>query len=289
MKKLNKIIGTLCIMVMAGVLSLVLVGCKDDEKFNIAKGVKANTSASIQYLVDNIYNSSKLGTKTEYSVAQIKENFNDFNYYIAVGTLKNIGEVKEVTLNEVTFKKDEEFKLSIGNSNFIKDKAFYVEDDTLYMASVVIAFEQVNNDEIEINDKDFKFDLNTSADSLTLTNVKFQSGSTNTCTKVENKTNEYNININNATQWLEMYYEGAEASDYVVTRKVLNGKLNGYGLTTVENLTGYPLAFYPAGYKTNIDDVSTSYDNATMNYNFYVVGKGLGNVKLNYTIARTAE
>ena len=105
--------------------------------------------------------------------------------------------------------------------------------------------------------------------------------------------NEYDLTFKDARTYLKLYYDGASANDVVLTRKVLsesgNSELNGninYGLTKVEAETNNPVGFYPIGYSTNALDETwkTWYDGAIMNYDVYVVGGEIYNVKLNFKI-----
>lgn len=261
------------------------------EKFTAAQGVLEKTETIIENLTENFYNSSALGSSTKYSVEELKANNSDFVYYVEVGSLENIENVDKVTLGGETFDDEQTFDLSIGNSNFISDKCFYSDENKLFVAAPIVAFESVNNAKIKINNSEFDFNLDKTADEANFTNAEFSAGSTNTISK--NQDNSYNVEFKDAKSFLKLYYDGAATNDVVLTKKVvsrsgneeLNGKAN-YGLTKVENETNYPLALYPIGYSANAltDAFVTWYDNATMNYEAFVFGKGIVKATLNFDI-----
>lgn len=270
------------ILALMTICLFVLSACGNNPTLDTKFDIKNQSDTIVNKLVSDCYNASILGKGTTYSVSQIKDKISNFNYYVEIGTIKNISDVKSISLGNLKFTKAQEFDLSIGNNNKIKDKVFYVENEKVYVAAPIIAFETINNAKIKINDNTFDLNLNNTASALEFNKVAFQNGSTNTISKKSNS--EYDISLNNFTTWLGFYFEGATQNDVILTRKILNGNLNGYGLTATENATDYPLAFYPAGYHANPNDVSADYNNATMNYSAYIVNKGIANVRLNYTL-----
>lgn len=288
MKKFKNLILTLSIAVVMVFGSLLISACGTNEKLTINNNVKTQADAIIENLISTAYNNSTLlGTKTDYTVAQMKEIISDFEYYVEVGTLENVNKLNSISFNTTKFENSENantFALSIGNKNFIKDKIFYVDNNKLFVAAPVIAFETVENSKIKINNKEFAFDINPVSTKLDFT-AQFQSGSLSTVEAVSGKTNEFNVTLKDSNKWLGLYTQGTEKSSVFLTKKVLNGELQGYGLTLAENAENYPLAFYPKYSSTfNYNEISSALNGKTLEYNIYLVGKGTAQVKLNYTV-----
>lgn len=287
------LMGTLILPCISG-----LVGCGKDmsAKFELAQGASNHIETIISDLEVNIYNSSQLGSSTKYRVEEIKAIDNDFVYYVNIGTVKNIEDVETVAFGDESFSKDQIFDLSIGNSNFISDKCFFEEDNKLYIAAPIVAFETVNNAKIKINNNEFDFNFNKTANVLEFTNVEFSSGSTNTLAK--NNDGSYNLQFKDANSYLNLYYDNASANDVVLTKKRVSNSGNeninekvSYGLTKVESTTGNPLAFYPIGYSINAltDAHKTAYDGAVMTYEVYVKDKGISSATFNYDVILANE
>ena len=288
MTKFKKTILTLSLALVIAFSSLILYACGDSRMFLIRDDVKNQTDAIITNITTNAYNNTALlGTQTDYTVAQMQEKIDNFKYYVEVGTLQNFDTVEKVTVNNTTFEVAEEkntFALSIGYKNFIKDKVFYVDDNKLFVAAPVIAFETIVGSKIKVNDKEFAFNITPVSQQLAFT-AQFQAGSLSTVEAVANKTNEFNVTIKDSNKWLGLYTEGTTATDVYLTKKVLDGQLNGYGLTLAENVANYPLAFYPKYSNAfDYDQMSSALNGKTLEYNIYLVGKGTAKVKLNYTV-----
>jgi len=283
-----------CSIALAMIVPLAsgLAACSfgPSAEFNAKQDVSATTESIIKDLTDNYYNANALGLEKTYSVEELKSIDNDFVYYVEAGELSNIDNVETIMLGDSSFQKDATFSLSIGNSNYIVDKCFYLENNIMYIAAPIVAFETINNTKIKINDKEFEFNLESSAGALNFSDAKFSLGSTNTVSKNEDES--LDLKIKDAKSYLALYYEGATADDVVLTRRVvsnsgnseINNKVN-YGLTKVENYEDYPVGLYPVGYSDTLTDaIKTAYDGATMNYKVYVVDKGVVSVNLNFNI-----
>ena len=246
----------------------------DVRGFTISQTVKDDADAVIDGIIANVYNNSAdLGKETTYSVAQIQEKISGFEYYVAVGTLSNIDEVASISFNGITLTSDEDFYLSIGNSNQILDKAFYVEGDTLYVAGTIVAFESVEHSTIKINDKTFDFAINEPANSIELTNVRYNDGSVSSVDKVSNT--EYTLNIKSGTECAELYYEGAQKGDVIITKRILNGELSGYGiLNPLLGTDGYYSYLYAVGWVEDFSQVNVEkFDGAVYDYSIYIVNQ----------------
>ena len=301
-KKIFSFVLVLC-FALPCIFSLSACGKKDNTqpetnaKFTSAKNISSNTETIISNLTNKVYNSSTLGKSTTYTVAQIQEKIDDFEYYVELGTITGTTDVDSITLGNATFDSEQTFNLSVGNANYISDKCFKTDDSKLYVAAPIVAFETVNNKKIKINDSEFNFDLEKTAETKSFTNAEFSSGSTNTLTKKEN--NSYDIQFKDAKSYLKLFYENAAANDVVLTKKVITNSKNessnnsiGYGLTKVEAETNYPLALYPIGYSESAltETTKTTYDGTTMNFQAYVAEKGVFTITLNLSITLpTAE
>ena len=218
-----------------------------------SSNIKSAADGVISVLSNEIYNYDFGAEPKTYTLEEIKTMFTDLNYYVEIGSVANVNDVSSIGLNDLTFNKNEEFHLSIGKNNFIKTKAYMYEGGKLYIAAPILAFETVNNAKLKINGVEHNFDLGVTTTSLAFDEIKWQSGSPNTIEVVENTNNkEYNLGVTNSTTWLGFYYENASANDVILTRRITNGKLNGYGLTKGENVTGNPLALYIVVYNSDL-------------------------------------
>ena len=295
-KTLKKSISILAVLFFMLASVFVLTACgKDDDttnqdepvaKFTTAMDVKTSTNALIDEFFETVYNNKEdLGTETTYSVADIQEKINSFAYYVKIGTIENIPDVSSISFNGLKFTNDQTFYLSIGNSNQLLDKVFYVEDNTIYVAAPVVAFETVEHSKIKINDTEFDFNLDVVTQPITLSNVAFNAGCVNSAIKLSDT--EYDLVIKSGTEYAGLYYEGAEMTDTIITKRVLNGQLNGYGILNPDNGTnGLCSYLYPVGWQTNPADIDVEkFDGSTFDYSLYIANKHtLANVTLNISI-----
>lgn len=254
----------------------------------IANNAMENASAVVDALIEKAYNNeSVLGKETNYTVAQLKAKITDAEYYVELGTVEFIGNLNTLKIGEITFASTEEYPMSIGNNNFIVDKAFYVEDGKLYIAAPILVFEAQGNNKIELNGKEFIVNFNQTMSYVAVSELKHR-GTGNSVTKVADSVNKYNVTLSDAKSYLEIHYLDSASTDVVVARKYINGKVT-YGLTAVENETvdgtqNIHLGLYTVGWYQNFNDVPAENNGATMIYSFYVVGKGMATVELNITL-----
>lgn len=285
LKKTLNVFAALVVLVISA-FALSACGDKPSPSFEAASNVKATTIEIIDDFFERVYNnSSVLGTETTYSVEQIQNKIADFEYYVEVGTIKDINEVKSISLNDTSFTENQTFYLSIGNANQLLDKVYYVEESKLYVAAPVVAFETVDNAKIKINNNEFNFDLDVTIDQINLTNVAFNTGANNTASKVSDT--EYDLTIKSGTEYAGLYYNGASTSDTIITKRMLNGELNGYGIVNPLNGSNGPCSyFYPVGWVENPADINyEKFDGATFDYSLYIVSQHkLANVKLNVDV-----
>lgn len=284
------LIGTLIIP-----CACVFVACGQKEdgssRFTANESVAESTQTIINNLTTNYYNATELGSSKSFTVEELKDKNNEFNYYVEVGQVENIENVDKISIGESSFDEEDTFKLSIGNNNFISDKAFFKEDNKLFVAAPIIAFETVNNNKIKINNNEYNFDLEKSAQHKQFSKVEFSSGTTNVATKKDD--NNYELTLKDAKTYLKLFYPNAVANDIVLTRKVVTGSdnasLNGvvnYGLTKVESETGNPLGLYPIGYSSSAltDNFVTNYNDTIFRYDVYVAGNGVFGVTFNIKV-----
>lgn len=292
MKKiLKKSLNVFAALVVLVISAFALSACGEGDRtnsspsFEAASNVKATTIEIIDDFFERVYNnSSELGTETTYSVEQIQNKIADFEYYVEVGTIKNINEVKSISLNDTSFTENQTFYLSIGKANQLLDKVYYVEESKLYVAAPVVAFETVDNAKIKINNNEFNFDLDVTIDQINLTNVAFN-GANNTASKVSDT--EYNLTIKSGTEYAGLYYAGASTSDTIITKRMLNGVLSGYGIVNpVNGSNGVCSYFYPVGWVKNPAEINCEkFDGATYDYSLYIVNQQkLANVTLNVDV-----
>lgn len=269
-------------------LSVVFAACNmfGKKNFTVNDNIIASADTIIKDLTQRVYNSNLTSSKT-YSVEEIQNEISNFNYYVEAGTVENVEDVESVMLSQTNFGKDDEFSLSIGLNRFIKDKAFFVEDDKLFIAAPIVAFESVNNAKIVINEVENDFS-SINAKKEMFTSLSF-TGTGNTVEKGA-KEGEWDLNMTNRyDSYLELFYEGAEANDIVLTRKN-NGNNISYGLTEVEKTEGNPVGYYPIGWGETISqDVVDNFNGKQIEYSAYIVGEEkVLTAKLNITV-ETAE
>lgn len=287
MRKFKTILTAVLVAVLVMPLAAVLVACGGNNgKFTSSKDIKSNAETLAGTLASKVYNASAIkGQKKSFTVNELKTalNLDELNYYVEVGTIENIDQVNSISLDEVTFKKDETVSLSIGSSNFIKDKAFYVENSKLYVAAPIMAFELASDNEIKINDKVFKLNVEDEKE-LNITDVTLINGSPSTISKAENTEKKYNLDLKSANNTSLVYikYQSQSASDIHLTRKIINGKLNGYGLTSSED--NGALGVYLYNYTNDFSTLKDMYKNADWKYSSYVIGKGMFSVKFHVEV-----
>ena len=289
MKIFKKSLLTIQLLVVMLFSVVALSACGKSMTFSINDNINKSVEKTISVLNINAYNNKDLlGTQTTYSAKEIESKIPDLEYYINVGKISNAKSVDKISLNDETFKSNQTFNLSIGNSNFISDKCFYVQDNNLYVAAPILAVESLGLEKIKINDTAFDYTQSTKASELKFTNVSFLSSSKNTVEKVEGSENEYNVNIKDGTTYLCFYYADALSTDYAITKKVFttDGKTSvSYGFTKVENIENYPVALYPIGWKPSYDGTDAYYNDTTvLNYTIYMPSKGVAEVVLNYEL-----
>jgi len=80
--------------------------------------------------------------------------------------------------------------------------------------------EALNGNKVQINNKSFDIFYENNVDEISFSSIAFENGTTNAVEKVDNT--EYNLTLSDATTYLQLYYDDAEANDIVITKKTKN-------------------------------------------------------------------
>ncbi len=289
MKRMKKVLLAVPVVLALSAGAVMLTSCGDKEmKFNASSDLKANVEHVIDDIIHDAYNlPNQSNSQQIFTVAELGEHIQkEVNYYVTVGTLSNCKEVSSIDLGGVEYSKDDTVKVSIGNSNFVDDVVYCYNDGALKVAAPVLAFETVGQSNIKINDKVFSLGIASESDEFDFSNVSFYSENSKNTVSEKDAEGVYNVNLKSATEALGFYYEGATADDVVLTRKHINGALNGYGLTKTEAVDGNPLALYVSNYTSDINDVNDKFNNAKWDYEAYVRGKGVATAKFNVEVSK---
>lgn len=282
----------------------------------LSSTITSSTEATIEWLIDNAYdNGDKLGekhdgversgeTKEPYTYSEVVElitangemtEADAPDYYVEVGTMKDISTVSSITLGGVTYEDgsaNETFRLSIGNSNFIVEKAFKTNGNKLYIAAPILAFESTNSNQIKINNSTFDFNVENPVENLEIESVGFHmlKGQTQTPNSYEEAAPsddfDYLLTFNNSVEVFCLFYEDAAAEDVILTRKVSNGNLQSFGLTGPDKIGDdyYCLAYYPIGHNENFVEVDKeSLEGNILDYKLFVQNKGTATVRMKIT------
>lgn len=294
MKKIKKVLFAVPALLALATGGLALTGCGNNAmEFTSASDIKTSVDNVVDGLVDNVYDKLTEGT---YTLTDVEETLNkEINYYVLVGSLKNCDKVESIELGGVKFANDKDVAVSVGKNAQLKEKVYKYDDNKLYVAAPILAFETYANAKLKINDKEFTLKLNPSSDTFDFKNVKFINQSKNTSTKTQ-ESNVWNVNLQNVENWnqllLGLDYENAQESDVVLTRKYINNTLDGYGLTKVEKNSEHSLGLYVAKPVDSIDKVASKFVNANWDYKAYVRGQGIASAKFNVSVGthvRTLE
>ncbi len=236
-------------------------------------GLDFDTVASkMTEIMNKVYNNEALlGKETNYTFAEINEKLTAAShsalegYYMEVAAANsNLNQV--VIVNGVKYGISSNFELSIGNANYIVDKAFIIENDKMKIACPVVAA-MIENIE-----------------TTQLTNIKvFGANDGIVVEKVESETNtnEYNLTITSGKTMLFITIDGVTltADDMFISKKVKNGSTTfGSSKTDPYNVndeTGYAIALYPIGW---VEDM-TKVENGTFDFEYTVTLPNKGVIK----------
>lgn len=271
MKKFSKIFLSfilVCCFILSG---NILTACNENTPFSatLEDGVAVQAAGVLQALnLTSFYNQKEAGTT--YSLNDLELTRSD--YYVKLATVN--GDVNSLTFGEVTFNKNETFKLSIGNSAFIEANAFLLENNNLYVPAVLISMELSSINKIKINNNEYEVTGN-KPNSLNV-NTPISQGSRNSV-EYNEQTQEIDYTFGeDVSAYTEYLFFGVRdnennniGTNYVaLTRKYYKtgtnaGKL-AYDLTktndTVSGVNG--VAFYPS-FESDVE----------MEYTFLVVNE----------------
>lgn len=296
MSKVKKSLLALPLLIALFFTSFMLTGCGKPAELNLSKDLQSKANAVVNNLVTNVYNAESLKgdkdlageEKYNYTFNEIKSVIPSAEFYVEVGTFKNIKKLEKISVGQYTFKAGEDVKISIGNSNFIKDDAFMVKGDKLLVSANIIAFEASSAKTIKLNDAEFDLNIQNEDKTVSVTNIGFRVGK-NSIEESKTEENTYNLTIVNGTDPLLIDYDGKESTDVIFTRKVVDGVLTGYGVTGLDTVNAEKfLMFYPMGWANNetlYNEVRDAKNGKTLAYEFYVANKGIAKVNFVYNIA----
>ncbi len=300
MSKTKKSFIILPLVIAVIITSFILSACGDKKaKFNIDSDIKTNSNAIISALTDKAYN--KLVAADEAHIltfAELKQELSNpeglTNYYVEIGSVENINKINSISLGGATFNQGADFMFSIGNNNFVKDKAFVVEDNKLSVAAPIIAFEIVNTNKISINGTEYDFAISNKPEELQINQTPtFLAGTNkkedNTISAVENATNQFDVTIKDATEMLKFMPKNADVnSSTVYLRKFTNAQGNiSYGLTKAEGDGAY--GSYVVGYHTDFSQIQTAQYEGKNTIDLYLVDGGMATIVLNITLQNPQE
>ena len=103
---------------------------------------------------------------------------------------------------------------------------------------------------------------------------------------------EYTLNIKSGKEYAGLYYEDATADDVIITKRLLNGEFNGYGMVQPYNGTyGYCSYLYAVGWVEDFNQVNVEkFDGAVYDYSIYITNQdAVANVKLNINVVTAIE
>lgn len=289
----NKVLSVILALFMLVPCVIMFSACdkEKDPRFDLNSKLFAEANVIVSNLAEYVYNSNLLETNTVYSAADIAEIEPMFEYYVEIASMNDYEGIRTITLGGNTMANGQTFKLSIGNGNYIEDKAFYSENNKLYAAAPIIVFEAVNSDSIIVNDVEFEYDFNRPAFSSAFKGVQF-TGTINTLIGSEDEfgnVTQFDLTIKDCTDsYLKLYYNGANENDVILTKKQLvKGEINelSYGLTKVEAEEGNPIGFYPIGWDSELTQERVDkYNGATLTYTTYVVGGTISYATFNLNV-----
>lgn len=212
--------------------------------------------ASNMLLLDTGYNITGGESGGKYTAEEFKMLAPGFEFYTELGKVRD--DVTELTLGNNTFAAEEQVTVSMGNNRFIADNAFKVVDGKLYAATPILGFELFNNPELIVSgnvwDIPVQFDTEV-IKTAALTNVKWQSGSTNEVQldEVDGVANvTFKVNDGASNKWLELLFE--PQNTWYLTQKTYvdaEGQVMGmtYGYTRSDKSgENNVLAFYPLSF-----------------------------------------
>ena len=197
---------------------------------------------------DKGYNTNKGEKNSTYTVAQFKELVEGYEFYVELGatTYESVDSLK---LGDTLFEADDLVTVSMGNSRYVRDKAYYVENGKLYASAPVVLVEISENIALEVNGDKYEIE---GAELPPDTNVvdAFWNGGNNDVA-VDGDVYTAIFNDDTATHFLAFEF-GVDADHYLTKKTYYKG--NGvigasYGYTAADVVDDrHVLGFYPLGW-----------------------------------------
>lgn len=212
----------------------------------------------------NVYNNEeKLGKETTYTLEGINTALGEnalTGYFVDMGRVSD--DIESITLGGSVYAKDQEITLSIGNSNFLKTKAFEVRGGKLYVAAPIVATSSAETTP------------------YTIKNVTADSG-----IAVEDKgEGVYNVKLSSGKAILWVAINEVESSDIILRKSVEGNGLVSFGFTNVEEIgTDYGYGLYPIGWVADLSKIPSDFTR-TDKYSIYIAGKGVVHFTLNISL-----
>lgn len=248
--KENKI-PVLCSTIL--LLAFTLMSCTDKVtapkfKSHVDLSVIENDMLSFS----NGYNAGKEGES--YTADEFSELVSDFTFYTEIGKVHD--SVETISFGNDSFNEGNLVEVSLGKA-IIKDEAFKVVDDKLYVATPIIAFELLLEPEFTIYGFGWEdvvvFDIPPVIRDSKLKNVQWQDGSTNIVTWEDSKEDnpayaEIKVNDSASNKWLAFTFE--PQGKWCITQNLYldgNGDLVNVSYSYIEAekdaLTLYPISY----------------------------------------------
>lgn len=295
---MKKFLTSLCCIAILVAVGAALFACGEtaNPTFTSSNTITTSVDTSISTLFSRLYNNkTDLGTSTTYTISTLNEKFeqrktelqnqgnttlantktplSENDIYCLVGTTSDIEKIESITLGGETFKSTDDFSVSIGNSNFLKDKAFLFKDNKLYIASPIIAFETTKTAKIKINNTEYSIKTTPASQAKEFNQAVVKGSTKGSLCKYEN--NKFEVSVKDGTTMLCLGFDGLEKTDKAVTKKYINGNFDSYGLTTMESDNG-KIGLYMTNYKTNPSEINaTKYGNVNWTYKAYILNKNI--------------
>lgn len=277
------------------ILSFVLVGC-GEAKLTLAENISTNVKTSETYLLQNVY-SKTAGTDFNTSTAQ-SYVAND-KLYVKLATEVN-EEIKMIKIGDVFYESDKDVELSVGNTNKLTRKPFYVENKELYVSSILL---QLNSGSTGMTSVSFPNNkimplsfatYETSQNKLTAELVNQGDG------QLEKKLDgTYTFKSNKFDNSVFIKLKNGEtditADNLIIAQRVTDPGENNQGTSyTFGNAespvgqTGYGVVFYPAYNNGTAYNQTTPKDHKIL-YNVYCVGVGTFSFEMNFDNTAQAQ
>ena len=265
-----------------------VIGCVEEENeikavasgrllINLSKQVVPIEDISIENNVKNSLIEIKNMYNTVPSESQSDNVTPPANFYIEVGTIDNVENIK---IGETSFTPTDMLKLSIGNNSFITQSVYKIEGGKLKIAAPVLQMElSSEHPDIRVDDKKvFRTDFVSDLSEMKPDGVYWNNNTTLGTPQLSDDKNSVTITIpasgaqkvGQTMLGIDFKYNGGSAPktpSFYLTKKTVNiengVKTYTYGSTETDSVNNASmLALYPYGWNTNNDFNAGSSDAA---------------------------